>query len=146
MNYIINFSWKGLLIFALAMLPNIYYFRSLKKENTQSKNSHKVLDILEHASQMIFIILLIFIVNVKESPFNSPYILLIGTLLLIYYVLWVLYIKEIKNIFILEGLAIVPTLYFLVSEYWLLNYFAMIPTILFGVIHSIITYKDYRGC
>ncbi|MDF2803246.1 MAG: hypothetical protein K0S61_3149 [Anaerocolumna sp.] len=144
MNYIINFSWKGLLIFALAMLPNIYYFKNLNKEANTPKGTHKLLDILEHGSQMIFVVLLIFIVSERESSFNNPFVLIIGTFLLIYYILWIYYIRDIKNLIILEGLAIVPVLYFLASEYWLYNYFAMIPTVLFGAIHSIITYKDYK--
>lgn len=143
MDYVFNFSWKGLLIFILAMLPNIYYFRALNNEEHISKNPRKLLDILEHGFQMVFILLLVFIVNKKESSFHNPIIFLIVTFLLLYYVLWIFYIKGTRNILILEGLAIVPVLYFIVSEYWLYNYFAMLPTVLFGVIHSIITYKDY---
>lgn len=52
--------------------------------------------------------------------------------------------KEKRNMFIINGLAVVPVLYFLVSEYWLFNYPAMIPTIVFGIFHTIITSIDYK--
>jgi hypothetical protein len=142
MNYIINFSWKGFLIFALAMLPNIYYFTVIKKENKVVKSTHKLLDILEHASQMIFVLLLLFVVNKKTVSIISFYIILLIILLLAYYILWVFYGKNIKNIFVLGGLAILPVLYFIVAELWLSQYLAILPTIFFGVIHCIVTYKD----
>ncbi len=144
MDYTFNFSWKGLLIFALAMLPNLYYFKTQKKEAQIPDSINRLLDVLEHSTQIIFIFLLIFIVNKKDSSFHNPVVILIVTFLLMYYGLWIFYIMNIKHIIMIEGLAIVPVLYFLASEYWLHNYIAMIPTLIFGVIHSIITYKNYK--
>lgn len=142
MNYIINFSLKGLLVFILVMLPNIYYFKQLKSVESSPKVNHRLLDILEHTSQMIFIFLLVFVVNKKETQFNSPLLIVMAILLVIYYVLWIFYIRKMNHILLLEGLAIVPVIYFLTAQLWLMNYPAMVPTILFGVIHVIITYQN----
>lgn len=142
MNYIINFSLRGMLVFILVMLPNIYYFKHLKTEKPNPKLNHRLLDILEHTTQMIFIFMLVFLVNKKYTPINSPLLLFMAILLVIYYVLWIFYARRINHIFLLEGLAIVPVIYFLTAQLWLMNYPAMVPTIIFGIIHVIITYQN----
>jgi hypothetical protein len=57
----IGFSWKGLAVFLLPMLPNVLFF-ILKDPNGRTTviNNHLLLDIIEHGSQGIYAALLIF--------------------------------------------------------------------------------------
>ncbi len=143
MDYSIGFSLKGLIVFLLPMIPNLFYFWLPKtRERMKITKKHLVLDIVEHGCQGIFILLLIFLVSGKASPVQSPYTLLFGITLILYFVLWFFYFTGRKKLPILLGLAILPVIYFILAEIWLYNFPAVIPTVIFGFAHVIITYLD----
>lgn len=145
MGYSFGFSWKGLSVFLLIMIPNIFYFLLPNLNVSGNAITHYlILDIIEHANQAISIILLIFLINGKSSPIVSPYTLCIAILLLTYYVLWVFYFVGSKNLIILLGMAVLPVAYFALVEIWIHNFPAIIPTAIFGFVHIIITYMDFR--
>lgn len=145
MGYSFGFSWKGLSAFLLIIIPNIFYFLLPNLNVSGNAITHYlILDIIEHANQAISIILLIFLINGKSSPIVSPYTLCIAILLLTYYVLWVFYFVGSKNLIILLGMAVLPVAYFALVEIWIHNFPAIIPTAIFGFVHIIITYMDFR--
>ena len=144
MNYYFGFSWKGLIVFLLPMIPNIFYFLFPAPEGAGNiANNHMILDVLEHGSQAIFIFMLIFVISKQTSKIQSPYTVGMAILLLFYFVLWILYFTGKANLIILLGMAILPVVYFILAEIWLYNYLAIIPTVLFGIVHVIITYINY---
>lgn len=145
MDYYFGISWKGIILFLLPMIPNLFYFLIPKKEkSTKDVKRHLFLDILEHGSQGVFVFLLIFIMKNQTSETISPYSIGMGIMLILYYVLWVFYFTARVNLSVLLGLAIVPVIYFILAEIWLYNYLAIIPTVFFGIVHVIITYKDFQ--
>ena len=125
------------------MIPNLFYFW-LPKTVVHKKNAkrHLALDVVEHGCQGIFILFLIFLVNGNDSPVLSPYTLLFGITLILYFILWVFYFTGRKKLPVLLGLAILPVIYFILAEIWLYNFPAVIPTVIFGFAHVIITYLD----
>ena len=141
----IGFSWKGLAVFLLSMLPNVLYF-ILKDSNGRSVivNNHFLLDIIEHVSQVIFAVLLIFLVSRKEAPILFGYMVFISLFLLSYFGLWIVYFTVRVNFIILMLMAIIPVLYFILTEIWLHNLPAVVFTVIFGIAHLLITYIDYR--
>ena len=144
MNYYLGFSMKGLIIFLLPMIPNIFYFLFPAPEVTGNiANNHIILDVLEHGSQAIFIFMLIFVISKQTSRIQSPYTTGMAILLIFYFALWILYFTGKANLIILLGMAILPVAYFILAEIWLNNYLAIIPTVLFGIVHVIITYINY---
>lgn len=145
MDYYFAFSWKGLLVFLLPMIPNIFYFLYPKLSASGSTaNRHLILDIIEHGSQAIFILLLVVLISKKNSPILSSYTIFIAILLLSYYAFWIIYFTGNKNLTILLGMAVLPVVYFILAEIWLHNFPAIIPTVFFGTAHIIITYMDYH--
>jgi len=92
----------------------------------------------------IFILLLVFLVSKKDSPILSPYTIYIAILLISYYALWIFCFADNKNLTILLGMAVLPVAYFILAEIWLHNFPAIIPTVIFGIAHIIITYIDCR--
>ena len=144
MNYKFGFSWNGFIVFLLPMIPNIFYFlipvSDVSKNNV---NSHLILNVLEHGSQAIFIFLLIFVIRKQTSEILCPYTIVMSIMLIFYYVLWIFYFTGNANLVILLGMAILPVVYFISAEMWLHNYLAIIPTILFGIVHVIITYNGF---
>ncbi|MCL6572310.1 MAG: hypothetical protein K6T88_11595 [Bacillus sp. (in: Bacteria)] len=145
MNYYFGFSWKGLLVFLLPMIVNIFYFLIPTSDISGNKaNNHLILEVLEKGSQAIFIFLLIFVIRKQASKLLSHYTIGMAILLISYYVLWIFYFTGSENLPILLGMAILPVVYFVLAEIWLHNYLAIIPTSLFGIFHLIITYMDYQ--
>jgi hypothetical protein len=144
-NYYFGFSWKGLVVFLLPMIPNIFYFLIPASDASgNTANSHLILDIIEHGSQAIFIFMLIFVIRKQTSEILSSYSIGMVIMLISYYVLWVFYFTGKVNLVILLGMALLPVVYFVLAELWLHNYLAIIPTALFGIVHVIITYTDFR--
>lgn len=141
----IGFSWKGLAIFLLPMLPNVL-FLVLKNPNGRIDivNNHLLLDIIEHGSQGIYAALLVFLVSKKESPILSGYMIFIVLFLLAYFGLWVAYFTIGANFTTLMLMAIIPVIYFIIAEIWLFNLPAVVFTAIFGIAHIMITYLDYH--
>ncbi len=139
-----GFSLKGLVIFLLPMLPNILFF-ILPKPNSSLAvaNNHSLLDIIEHGSQAIFFVLLIFGVSKTESPVLCGYTILMVMLLLSYYGLWLAYYTVGTNFTMIMLMAIFPVSYFFLAEIWLQNLLAIVPLTIFGITHIIITYRNY---
>lgn len=146
MNYSFGFSWRGFLIVLLPMIPNIFYFLFPDAISSgKIENSHLILNIIEHGSQLIYIALLIFMVTNKYVSIQSVYIIGMAIFLLSYYALWILLFTGKKNLIILICMAIFPVVYFILAEIWLHNFLAIIPTAIFGIAHVIITYIDFSS-
>ena len=141
-----GFSWKGFLVFLLPMLPNFLFFilPALSGAKAAAKSPF-ILDIIEHGSQAIFFMLLIFWLSKKASPMLSLYTILMAVFLLFYFGCWADYFTVGANFTMLMLMAIVPVIYFLLSSIWLHNTIAIIPLAIFGITHIIITYINYRG-
>ncbi len=144
MNYSFGFSWRGFLIVLLPMIPNIFYFLFPNAISSgKVENSHLILNIIEHGSQLIYIALLIFMITNKYVSIQSIYVIGMAIFLLSYYALWILLFAGNKNLIILICMAIFPVVYFTLAEIWLHNILAIIPTAIFGIVHVIITYIDF---
>ncbi|MFF2482425.1 hypothetical protein [Paenibacillus sp. NPDC058071] len=144
MDYDWGFSWKGFLVVVLPMIPNLLYFANPKLIPTRgSGKSHKALDLIEHGSQFVYIALLVIVLSKQTISFKSNYIIGMAIFLIAYYVLWILLFAGHTNRLVHFCLAIFPVIYFILAEMWLYNYFAIVPTIIFGVAHTVITYKDF---
>jgi len=144
MNYSFSFSWRGFLIVLLPMIPNIFYFLFPNAISSgKVENNHLILNIIEHGSQLIYIALLIFMITNKYVSIQSVYVIGMAIFLLSYYAFWILLFAGNKNLIILICMAIFPVVYFILAEIWLHNFLAIIPTVIFGIVHVIITYIDF---
>ncbi|MBL4933281.1 hypothetical protein [Clostridium paridis] len=145
MNYYFGFSFYGLIIFLLPMIPNLFYFiKPVPYTLGNNENKHVLLDIIENIFRVVFFTMLILVVSEQAIKIHSTHIIWIVIILLLYYVFWGFFFIGKVNLIIILGLAIFPVTYFILSEIWLHNYIAIIPTGLFGIIHVIISYSDYE--
>ncbi|MDD7794286.1 hypothetical protein [Clostridium sp. 'White wine YQ'] len=145
MNYYFGFSFYGLIIFLLPMIPNLFYFiRPVPYTLGNNENKHVMLDIIENICRVLFFSMLILVVSRQAIEVHSTYIILIAIMLLLYDVFWGFFFIGKVNLIIILGLAIFPVAYFILAEIWLYNYFAIIPTGLFGIVHVLISYRDYE--
>lgn len=145
MKYSFGFSWKGLLVIVLLMIPNVIFamFPDLIPSSRNFKD-HLPLDIIEHGTRAIYISLFILLRPQKERNLKKSYILAMAIFLLAYYGLCLMLLTGNHSFIVLLGMAIVPVIYLIIAELWLNIYPAVLPTIIFGIIHVIITYIDFK--
>lgn len=153
MNYKLGVSRAGLIIVLLAMLPNFFYFLFPPVNvPAAAANGVKALDIIESICRIGFMLLLIFLINRNKVNLRSPYLILMFVFLMLYYALWIKYFAGGRDyqllgqsfLFIPGPMAVSPVVYFVAASLWLGNLPACIVTILFGIVHIIISYLSFH--
>lgn len=148
MGYTFAFSWQGLAVFALAMVPNLLYFLQPQMQVPGSGAvPRRWLAVLEHGSQAAFIALLVLLVSEQPIQTVNGYSIGMAAALLMYYVFWAVYFagRGRVQLSVLLGLALLPVAYFALAALWLHNYPALLPITIFGIAHTAMTWLDYRA-
>lgn len=153
MNLSIGFSWRGVLITALVLLPNIL-FMLLPKTNMPSDihGSSRYIDILEHTARILYFALIIFSTGKASVIYTSPFLYIALCSLLIYYILWLRYFLNGMDYHCLFDtvlhiplpMAVFPILFLLASAIWLKNIPSAITAMLFAAGHLINSYTTYQ--
>ena len=145
-NYAFGFSLLGLLFYALQLLPNIIWMVKPPANNvlTQNSSPYKILNITEQGCGILTVALLILLVNKSGEGTPIFYLVLAILFLLGYYIAWVFYYKGVVHPWLLIiGIAAMPPLYFISVGLWLNNLIALIPCVIFGIAHIVITCSTY---
>lgn len=146
-SYRFGFSLKGFMAFMLVMTPNIIWMIAPPMNNPVAGNSsaYPVLNIVVSVSQVIMIALLIILIPKEDKKGKSIkiYIKLSSFCLVGYYIAWIGYYTGMVYSWMLVGMAVLPSIYFISVELWLKNYISIIPSIIFGVTHITITCSNY---
>ncbi len=146
-------SWKGLGMFALIMLPNIFYFMypPMKVPDNRA-NPGVFLNILENVSRMAALLLLMLLVSDKKASLTSPYLIFMAIALGLYYYLWIRYFTNGREyellgrslLLIPDPMAVFPVLFLLLGAIWLNNLPAAAAVIIFGAAHIAVTGITYH--
>ena len=146
-NYNLGFSLKGFLAFMLVMIPNVIWMIVPPSNNPIAANSamYPLFDIITGISKAMMITLLIILIPKKNRHGKGKKIYIKFALfcLVIYYVMWILYYAGIINPWMLVGMAVFPSAYFIFVELWLNNYIAITPSAFFGIAHIAITFSNF---
>lgn len=145
-NYVLGFSLKGLILYALQLLPNIIWMLAPPVNNVLMENSsvYPILNIIEHIFGIMTVALLILLINKNGMRNSNLYIGLAILFLVGYYIAWIFYYKGVVSPWLLIiGIAAMPPLYFLLAGLWMKNYVVLIPCVIFGVTHITITCTNY---
>lgn len=145
-NYTFGFSLTGLTLYVLQLLPNLIWLLVPPANNILAKNSAiwPALNMLEKVCGILTVALLILLIN-KGGQRNSNFYLGLAMIFLLgYYLAWIFYYKGIVSpLVLIVGIAAMPPLYFLLVGVWLRNYVALIPGVVFGVVHVVITCLNF---
>lgn len=146
-NYRFGFSLKGFIGFMLVMIPNIIWMIAPPRNNPIAENSalYPIFNIVVSVSQAIMIAMLIILVS-KESRNEKNKKLYIGVAsfcLAGYYVLWIAYYVGVVYPWMVVCMAVFPSMYFIAIELLFKNYIAIIPSVVFGITHIVITCSNY---
>lgn len=141
-QYKINFSFYGFVAFVLQELPYLPWLLWPPKNNPLANNiaATPLLGILEQVGGVLTIAMLILIVrkdNIRPN-FKKGYFRLALICLIIYYGCWICYFAGITNGWIIVlGLSAPVPLYYLFIALGLKNPFAIIPSVVFLLGHTV---------
>ena len=148
-----GFSWKGLLITALVLFPNVL-FVLLPKQNFPSnlRDGGLFINILEHGSRIIYFLLIIFMTKNNIVSHLSPFPFMMIACLIVYYILWIRYFTNGMDFRLLLDtvlsvplpMAVFPILFLLFSALWLHSVPLTITSVLFAIGHLINSYIVYK--
>lgn len=127
----------GLLLFCVIMLPNIVGWCVPALRKGFAENS--ALDIAALVFQIIAAAALIFIVQSerRELNFKSSLVGLTGVALLCYYLAWIFFYCGYWNAAVYLFLAVFPCVALVLFEVERRNWFALVPTAVFAVLHIV---------
>ena len=152
LQYKIQFSWIGLIIFALPMLINIVYFVFPPvNAPSEAEASNKIWEMIEQVTRVLYVIAICILVSNKKTDFKSPWFYFGIVFLVLYYIVWIRYFMGGRDVallgksflFVPMPLAVFPVLYFLFSAIWLHNYIAAIIMVVFGIAHNLVSYASF---
>lgn len=145
-RYVFGFSLIGLILYALQLLPNIFWLLTPPANNVLAENSsaYQVFNIIEQVFGIMTVALLILLINKDGGRSSSLYVGLAILFLAGYYSAWIFYYQGVVSPWLLIiGIAAMPPLYFFFVGLWLENYIALIPCAIFGVTHIAVTCTNY---
>lgn len=135
-NYKFSFQLSALALFLFIMVPNFIWFAIPVENDILRKEAVlPALDIIQSIFQALLIATLIFIKNKTAKPPSGLSYISVISMVILYYLCWVLYYFNIVNYLSILGLAVFPCLAFLLYAVIHKNYVAVIPTIIFAVCH-----------
>ena len=143
-QYKIGLDFWALVLFALIMLPNIVYW-CIPAFSDLDVNS--ATDTAARVFQVIGVALLLFLVQKpqekkqasEKKPFFDSLFMMVTLLLLLYYAAWIIYFCGTLNVAILLFLAGCPCIALALFALERRNFFALVPLIVFSVLHIVAT-------
>lgn len=140
------FNILGFVIVILMLLPNIIF--ALKHRGMENKCKNKVMNFIEQIGRYASMFLMIFNIGFAELGFASSeafviYLFSNITLLIAYWIIWLLYFKK-MILWKSMALATIPTVIFLLSGITLRHYLLVISAIIFGIGHIYVTYQNAK--
>jgi hypothetical protein len=147
-NYTIGFSVRGCLSFILILIPNIIWVVFPPAHDVLLANNAPflVLDIISDVCRWATTFLLVLLVHKsrEETPLTKKTLLAAAACLIGYYTSWMLYFTGNVNPWLLVlGLCVLPSLFFVFIAIRLKNYPALVPIIIFAIVHIITASINY---
>lgn len=140
-----QFGWInvfGIIIVSVMLIPNILY--CIKIKNFQNRYENAAVNMAEQIGRYLSMALMIFPIGI--SGFSNVgcmlvYLIANTVLLLLYLIIWLFYFKS-KSLHKALLLAIIPMVIFLISGITLTHWGLILVSVIFGISHIIVTYKN----
>lgn len=136
-DYKFGFNISALILFAIIMLPNIIWsFVPAGNDILRAETTTRVLDIFATAFQVVMIAALCILRNKNaEKPNFSPFLIACAVSCAFYCICWILYYCAVVHITVIIGLCVFPCISFTLFAIDRKNYIALIPTVIFAILH-----------
>ena len=134
----------GLITVIVMLIPNVIY--AIKNKQAENKCKNHIVNILEQIGRYGCMFLMTFNIGFIEFGFHSKngfviWLITIPSLLLIYWILFVVYYKSSKLTLAIL-LAVIPSIIFILNGILLYHWVLLIFGIVFSTAHIYITYKN----
>jgi hypothetical protein len=150
--FYLGFSYIGLIIVAVVLLPNLLFVIFPPKNIPNGlEDVNLFFTIIERIGIIAFIVILL-TSNVSFINLNfNLFLLLMILCIVIYYVLWLRYVLKgqdfsllfIPLLFIPMPMAIFPVCYFLFASLWINSIYLTITTLIFAIGHFANSWNSY---
>lgn len=145
----IGLSWInlfGLFMGICILIPNFAY--TIKAPQRENKCTNKGMNLLEQVGRYTSLFLFIFNIGILEYGFPSFHALIFYyisniMLLLSYWIIWILYFREV-NVWKTMALCIIPTTIFLLSGITERKYLLVVSAVIFGIGHIYVSYQNVK--
>ena len=144
-----EFGWInlwGAVIVIVMMIPNIVY--AVKFPNQENKCKNRFMNIIEQAGRYGCIVLMWFPIFVWKFGFQSIFEMLAyisgsAILLLMYWIIWLFYIRK-QTMKTAIALAVIPTIIFLLCGILLRHWALIVAAVSFGIGHNYVTVRNHQ--
>ena len=153
MNLKFSFSWIGLVVFALPMLPNIAFVVFPPVGSAEAASAvPRWIERVEQVSRIAYLLSITLWVNREPLHFKSAWLCLAALFLILYYIVWIRYFAGGRDIALLNRpfllvpmpLAVFPVLYYLCAAVWLHSIPSAIIMLIFGATHLAVSLQSFR--
>ena len=128
----IRFNIYGLLLFLIIMMPNlVWFFIPSKNDILRNETITPIIDTIASIFQVLMVLCLCF----RNKKYDYKYDLLFLICVAFYFVCWILYYCTIANGAVILGLIVFPCLSFIFYEIKIKHWIALVPTIIFSLLH-----------
>lgn len=139
-KYKLGFEIGALLLFITLMIPNgIWFLVPAPNDVLRIDSVTPAFDIVASINQVVFILLLCFVVRKNCPPikFTSSFMILVTLSCCLYYSSWVVYYFGLVNPLVILGLTLLPCAAFLFYALDRNNNLALIPIVIFTLCHLV---------
>lgn len=147
-QYILRFSVTAFVVWVLQLLPVLIQMVNPPKNDIWKHNyaKNKSINIARWVFQVITVLVLLFAVHREKGDaiqLNS-WLIVAVVLLVVYYVAWAQYFQGKASPFsLIFGIALIQPLYLIAAAQCLSNSLVIVPCVIFGILHFVITAKRF---
>lgn len=136
-DYKFAFNISALILFAVILLPNIIWsFVPAGNDILRAETTTRILDIFATVFQVVMIAALCILRNKNAEKLRiSPFLIACIVSCAFYCICWILYYCTAVHTTVLIGLCVFPCTSFALLAIDRKNYIALIPTVIFAILH-----------
>lgn len=145
-KYQFGFDVWGLALFLLIMIPNFIWFSVPSPNDVLRQESVTPLfDMIASICQAIMIAAICLLIrkDVGKIAMRNKWLWICMAAIIIYFICWVEYYLGVTEKFILLSLSVLPCIAFITYEIDRKNWIALIPTLIFTVLHIIYSLLNF---
>lgn len=148
-----GFSVEGLIVFLLPMVINIFYVIFPPKQTEEAVSlKMPVLEAIEQGTRIAYAGAVCILVSNLKIDYTGAFLYISIIFLVLYHIVWIRYYIGSRDVRLLGTkflgvpmpLAVFPVLYFIAASIWLHNYIATALMVIFGIVHNIISYRNFH--
>ena len=136
-DYKFGFNLSALILIVIILLPNIIWgFVPAQNDILRADSKTEILDIFATVFQVMLLAALCILQNKGAKTLRlSPFLIICAVTCVLYCICWILYYCAVVHITVIIGLCVFPCISFAFFAIDRKNYAALIPIVIFTILH-----------